>query len=78
MNILKNIVSKELNIPIESVGLSLAKKMTPSWDSLTEIILMTEIENAFHVKFGYDEAMAVKSVADIVDLLQSKGIELNM
>ena len=50
---------------------------TPSWDSLNAIILVTEIEKEFNIRFTYDEVMAVKNFADAVTLINSKGADAN-
>ncbi len=76
MERLKHIFASILNIPKETIVDSISPQNTPSWDSLNAIIILTEIEKEFSVKFGYDEAMAVKNFADAVVLLRSKGIDL--
>jgi acyl carrier protein len=72
MEALKKIFSSVLGIPVEKVTPSLSPENTPSWDSLNAIVLITEIEKAFNVKFAYQEAMAVKNFADVIALVQSK------
>ena len=76
MQTLKDIFSKVLSVPREAVTDELSPQNTPSWDSLTAIILLTEIEHAFSVRFGFDEAMAVKTFKDVVALVSSKGVTL--
>lgn len=76
MDRLKKIFATVLNIPIEQVNTNLSPENTPSWDSLNAIILVTEIEQEFQIRFGYDEVMAVKNFSDVFLLLSSKGIVL--
>ncbi len=73
MDTLKHIFSSILGVPIENITDELAPDTTPTWDSLNAIILLTEIEKAFKVKFSFDEAMAVKNFAGAVSLIRSKG-----
>ena len=77
MQKLKKIFSAVLGIPIESITSLISPSNTPSWDSLNAIILITEIERGFGIKFGYDEAMAVKNFGDVITLVASKGVDLH-
>lgn len=76
MEKLKQIFASVLGIPEEKVVDTLSPKNTPSWDSLNAIILLTEIEDAFKVKFGYDEAMAIQNFGDAVKLIRGKKVKL--
>jgi len=73
METLKKIFASVLGIDINRVTPELAPGNTPSWDSLNAIILITEIEKAFDVRFAYDEAMAVKNFGDVIALVKSKA-----
>ena len=72
MDKLKNIFASVLGVGIDSIGDSLSPENTPTWDSLNAIILITEIEKAFNIRFEYDEAMAVRNFGDAVALVESK------
>ncbi|MDO8571094.1 MAG: acyl carrier protein [bacterium] len=76
MKTLRHIFSSILNVPESSVTETLSPETTPSWDSLNAIILVTEIEKTFNVRFTFDEAMAVKNFGEVVKLVRSKGVEL--
>lgn len=76
MDKLKKIFAAVLEIPESAVMPELAQETTPEWDSLRSIVLLTEIENGFGLKFNFDEAMAVRTVADAAALLASKGVTL--
>ena len=54
---------------------ALSPENTPAWDSLNAIILLTEIEKAFDTRFDYTEAMNIKTFADVVALVSSKGFD---
>lgn len=77
MDRLKTIFSSVLGISKEAISAELSPGSTPSWDSLNAIILITEIEKAFGVRFEFDEAMAVKNFGDAVLLVGSKGGKLD-
>jgi len=77
MSKLSHVLSSVLGVPEESVRPEMSPDNTPTWDSLNAIILLTEIEKAFDVRFDFAEAMAVKNVADIHVLVSSKGKDPN-
>lgn len=43
-----------------------------NWDSLTHMILISEIENSFQVKFKLKELNKMRNVGDMIDLLLGK------
>lgn len=76
MDTLKKIFSSVLNLSESDIVDTLSPERAESWDSLNAIILLTEIENAFKVKFTFDEAMAIKNFGEVVELIKSKGVQL--
>lgn len=73
MDTLKHIFSSVLGISANDISDELSPENTPSWDSLNSIILITEIEKSFAIRFQYDEVMAVKNFGQAVELIRSKG-----
>lgn len=73
MSKLTRIFSAVLGVDESGVTSSISPENTPSWDSLNAIVLVSEIEKAFNIRFTYDEVMAVKNFADAVRLVTSKG-----
>ena len=73
MSTLTKIFSAVLGVDENAVTVELSPQNTASWDSLNAIILLTEIEKAFVTRFSYEEAMAVKTFDDVVNLVSSKG-----
>jgi acyl carrier protein len=72
MDTLKKIFSAVLGVSPDAITPELSPENTPAWDSLNAIVLITEIEKGFGIRFGYDEAMAVKNFGDAVALVRSK------
>ena len=72
METLKEIFSSVLGVKAGDITLEMSPENTPAWDSLNAIVLITEIEKAFNVRFGYDEAMSPKKFSDVVALVKSK------
>lgn len=74
---LKTIFASVLGVDEVSITPETSPQNTPQWDSLNAIILITEIEKAFGIRFSYDEAMAVKNFGDAITLVGSKGVDAN-
>ncbi len=77
MSKLSKIFSSVLNIDESKIVPELSPQNTSSWDSLNAIILITEIEKVFNIKFNYDEAMDVKNYNDVLVLVKAKGGDTN-
>lgn len=43
-----------------------------NWDSLTHMLLITDIENAFSIKFRLKDLNRMRNVGDMVDVIISK------
>jgi len=43
-----------------------------NWDSLTHMILITEIETSFDIKFKLKELNKMKNVSDLVEIITNK------
>ena len=54
----------------------IANEMTANdvdqWDSLTHMILISEIENDFSIKFKLKDLNKMKNVGDMIDIIISK------
>lgn len=72
MDKLRTVFSSVLGVSADSITSDLSPQNTPAWDSLNAIVLITEIESAFGIRFSYDEAMAVKNFGDAEVLVKSK------
>ncbi len=42
------------------------------WDSLTHITLISEVEDAFNVKFSMKEVMGMQNVGEMIDIIQKR------
>jgi len=52
----------------------ISKNTVENWDSLQHLILMSEIESRFNVKFEPEEIINVNSISDLEELLKLKGV----
>ena len=58
----------------ESIVLNyeISAKDIGSWDSLSHMLMITEVENAFAVKFKLREINKLKNVGTLIELIKSK------
>lgn len=40
------------------------------WDSLTHITLISEVEDAFHIKFSMKQVLGMKNVGEMADIIE--------
>ncbi len=50
----------------------LTAQMVEGWDSLTHMVIITEIEKAFAVQFKLKEINKLKNMGNLIELIQSK------
>jgi acyl carrier protein len=48
-------------------------KEVDGWDSIMHVTLLINVENAFGLKFSSSEIGALKSVGDLVDLVEARA-----
>jgi len=74
-NKLKEILAQVLQIDPSEITEESSPDTIPNWDSFNGLMLVTELEKTFHVKFTMDEIIAVKTVKDIREALQQHGVD---
>lgn len=58
----------------ESITESTSRENFPLWDSLQHVNVVMEIEGRFSVQLSPEEVESVRSVADVLKLLEARGI----
>lgn len=66
---IKVLIENEMNIPAESVTLESKIAEDLGADSIDAIELIMGIEEEFDIEISDDEAMAIKTVGDLVDVI---------
>ncbi len=66
------IVSKCLRIDAENLTMDFKAEDNPEWDSITHLILITEMEKHFKIEFTPLEVMNVKSLSDLYSNIEHK------
>lgn len=77
MKRLKAILSKVLQIDESTIVDETSPDNVDSWDSFNGLMLVSELENEFKIKFTMEEVISAKCVGDIKKFLLAHGVELN-
>lgn len=70
------ILCRVLQIPELEIRDQLTPSEVPAWDSFNALLLVSELESAFKIKFTLAEVTGVQCVGDIKKVLQAKGVLL--
>ena len=59
---------------LEAADASLSQSTCPGWDSMGQLNLVAELEEAFDISLEPEEIGTMKCYADIIRLLKEKGV----
>ena len=74
MKRLREVLSKVFEIDESRVTEETSPNNVESWDSFGGLMLVSELESKFNVKFTMDEVTSVKCVGDIKEILRKHGV----
>ena len=77
MNKLRKILSRILEIKESEINDKTSPDNTPTWDSYNGLMIASELEEAFSLKFTMDEVTKVKNVKDIKKVLAKHHVKIN-
>ncbi len=66
------IVSTCLRINVENLTMDFTAEDNPEWDSISHLMLITEMEKHYKIEFTPLEVMNVKSLADLYSIIEEK------
>jgi acyl carrier protein len=66
------IVSKSLQTSVDNISMNMLAEETPSWDSLSHLVLIGALEKNFSIVFTPLEVMNIKILSDLFTLLKQK------
>ncbi|MBJ2172603.1 acyl carrier protein [Aureibaculum sp. A20] len=69
---LDNIFKKIFNNETLEISENMSANDVDNWDSLSHMLLITEIEDHFSIKFKLRELNKMKNVGVLIDILSSK------
>lgn len=73
---LSEIFSKILQTNIAEISDTEQLETLSTWDSFNALVLITDIEKGFGVKFTMEEIVTIKTLGDIKVLLRKNNVEL--
>lgn len=76
MKRLKEILSRILEVEENKITDEMSPDSVENWDSFNGLMLVSELENTFQIKFTMDEVTGVKCVGDIKLALAKHGVKL--
>lgn len=74
MEPLKRLLSRILKVLESEIHDDSSPDTISTWDSFNALMIVSEIERNFNVKFTLQEVMAVKNVLDIKKTLKRHGV----
>lgn len=72
---LNEIVTKILLVEEDQITNDLSRDDVEEWDSMTHLVLISELEQEFNVVFSDDEIADVQDVGGLRNLLAKYGVE---
>ncbi len=75
MSSLYEVVAAALGVDHTLINEDSGMDVTPNWDSLKNMILLTEVERTYDVEFDLDQLGKASSVRAIRGMLHMKGVE---
>jgi acyl carrier protein len=68
---LQTIFQEQFDDPALVIGPGTSPATLPGWDSVAQIQIVLAVEEAFRVRFTTRQVAGLRSVADILDLLET-------
>ena len=72
---LRDLLATVLELETEDIHEDLRSADVETWDSFTHVMIMSNLEERFAIQLSPAEATAIRSVGDIQETLQKRGIE---
>jgi len=76
MERLKGILSKVLGVDKTKIVDAMSPDSVDTWDSFNALLLVSELESTFNVKFTMEEVSSARCVGDIKKFLRKYGVVL--
>jgi acyl carrier protein len=72
--IVDDIICKSLLIEKNQLKDSTSREDVEEWDSMTHLILVSELEQAFNIVFSDDEVAAIQTIGDVRKALRKHKV----
>lgn len=70
----REICAKIFRLKPSEISEGMSRESTPEWDSLNNLMLLTEIEKQYTIKFTASEITKINSIKDIETILKGKKV----
>jgi len=77
LNKLKESFSKALNISVESINKDLLYQSIPQWDSISHMVLISQLEEDFDVSIDTDDVIDLSSFKKAKEILSKFGVNFD-
>ena len=78
METLKQLVARVLSISVEKLNDESSPNNISSWDSFNGLMVVSELEKNFNVKFTMDEVVSVTKFKEIKEALKRHGVTMGV
>lgn len=68
------IFSRVVNVPLDSVSITMTPSDVENWDSMKHIMLLLAVESDFELKFSDIEMVSIGTLAELIELVKSKSV----
>ena len=72
---LQEVISKAFGIPANDITDELEYQSIPEWDSVSHLVLVTELEAAYGITIELEDVLTMGSVAKVKELLKKYHVE---
>lgn len=76
MTPLETVIARVLNVSSSVITDESTPQSIESWDSFNGLMLVSELEKEYNVKFSLEEIISVKKVSDIRRILKEHNVAL--
>jgi acyl carrier protein len=71
---IKELIAKVLDVEKESLNDESSSENISSWDSFNGLMIVSELERNFNIRFSMEEVIEMKTINDIKNVLKKHGI----
>ncbi|MGS2740740.1 acyl carrier protein [Sinomicrobium sp. M5D2P17] len=74
---LYEVFAKAFEIPVETVTDELEYQGIAEWDSMSHLVLVSELENSYSISIDMEDVLEMGNVEKVKGILKKHGIEIN-
>lgn len=71
---LKTLIAEILDLPVDDISADMNRQLTPEWDSLNHLRLITACESEFDIVLTMDEIAAIHTPQHLQMIIDSRNI----